>query len=118
MPQYSSFVNFFRAAFNFVKPGVVTQIQSNGVAVIVATGPIGGGYISNPASDQAQGVTAEILYVDPTRPPGSTDATANGTTTGLLPSQTYEIPPLKIGQSVWANAATGGHKFTAVTWSN
>lgn len=97
--------------------GLASEIATGGTSVVVASGPISGGYIANPASDAAQGVTAENLYVDPVGDPGATDADANGTTTALVPGQSYSIPPLPAGSSLRANAASSGHKFTVVLYS-
>lgn len=98
-------------------PASNTEIVTGGTAVVVASGPIKGGYVTNPANAAAQGiVTAEGLYVDPINSPGGTDAAANGTTTLLVAGATYAIPALAAGQQLRANAASSGHKFTSVTW--
>jgi hypothetical protein len=97
--------------------GTVAVITTGGTAVTVVSGPINGGYVTNPANLARQGIAAaEPLYVDPTTAPGSTDAAANGTCSALDPGQTYTIPGLASGQSLHANAATSGHKFTVVVW--
>lgn len=94
---------------------LASAIVTGGTLVVVASGPINGGYIVNPASKEAQGIgAAENLYVDPVGDPGSTDAAGNGTTTVLAPGQPYSIPALPAGSSLKANAATDGHKFNAV----
>lgn len=97
--------------------GLASEVATGGTSVVVASGPIAGGYLTNPESDAAQGVTAENLYVDPVGDPGSTDAAANGTTTSLAPGQTYQIPALPTGSSLKVNAASSGHKFTAVLFA-
>ena len=48
--------------------------------------------------------------------PGSTDATANGTTIVLAAGTSFTLPALATGVTVKANAATSGHKFTAIDW--
>jgi hypothetical protein len=100
-------------------PSVATAsaIVTGGTALTIATGPINGGYVTNPANSARQAIaTAEPLYIDPVASPGSTDAAANGTTTALDIGQTYTIPALASGHVLRANAATSGHKFTIVVW--
>lgn len=96
--------------------GTTAAIVTGGTAVTVVTGPVNGGYIVNPSNTAAQGVTAENAYIDPVGTPGSTDSAANGTTSLLTPGQSYNIPPLKTGSVIKANAATSGHKLVVVTW--
>lgn len=95
---------------------VTSQIAVGGTAVQVAAGPISGGFITNPASDASQGVTAEPLYVDIVAAPGSTDATANGTTIKLDPGGTFVIPAMATGTQVRVNAATTAHQFSGAKW--
>jgi hypothetical protein len=94
-----------------------SSIATGGTAVTVATGPINGGYVVNPADETAQGVALENLYVDPVAAPGSTDGAAHGTTSLLAPGQRYDVPALATGSVLRANAATTGHNFTAVIWA-
>jgi hypothetical protein len=83
----------------------------------VLTGPINGGYIVNPPSATSQGIgTAENLYLDFVNSPGSTDSTANGTSVLLAPGQTFSLFAIATGVLLRANAATSGHKFTAVVF--
>lgn len=86
-------------------------MTTGGTAVtVVPTGP-NGGFITNPLSATDQGIaTAEVLYVNPVS--GAT-LNGNGTTFALQPGQTWLIIP---GQSTVTsvNAATSGHKFSAV----
>lgn len=97
--------------------GASSTIAVGGTAVTIAEGPINGGWITNPPDLVAQAIAAaENLYVDMVAVPGSTDATANGTTTLLVPGQSYSIPPLADGVLVRANAATSGHRLTVVVW--
>lgn len=101
-----------------IKPAaaLATKISAAAEAVIVATGPIRGGYIVNPLDLEGQGVAAEPLNVDMVGVPGGTPADVNGTTCALLPGQTFIIPKLASGVLLRANAATAGHKFTAVVY--
>ncbi len=96
--------------------GTHTLITTGGTAVIaIPANPPTGGYITNPllAADQNLSV-AEVLYIDPTgNPPSSTAGSANGSVVALQPGQTW----LVIAQqttTTYANAASSGHKFTAV----
>jgi hypothetical protein len=92
-------------------------ITTGGTAVTVFSGPINGGAIVNPANATAQGIaTAESLYISLIGTPGSTDATANGTTIVLAAGASYAFPALATAVTVKANAATSGHKFTAFVW--
>lgn len=102
-----------------ITPAAATasQIATGGTAVTVITGPINGGFITNPINSAAQGIAdAENLYIDMVGTPGSTDAAANGTTSLLMPGQGFELPALAAGVTVKANAATDGHKFTVNVW--
>jgi hypothetical protein len=92
-------------------------VTTGGTAVSVFPGPINGAVIINPPNATAQGVAlAENLYVSMVNTPGSTDATANGTTIVLVPGASYTFPALATGVTVKANAASSGHKFTAIDW--
>ena len=83
----------------------------------VLTGPINGGVIINPPNAAAQDIAlAESLYISMVGTPGSTDATANGTTIVLAAGASFTLPALATGVTVKANAATSGHKFTAIDW--
>lgn len=96
--------------------GVVSEVTTGGTAVVAAIGPINGGFITNPATAAAQGVTLENLYVDVVGVPGGTDATANGTTLLLAAGDTFALPALAEGSDVRVNATSSGHKFTIVLW--
>ena len=93
------------------------MIPTGGTAVIIVSGPCNGGYVTNPASAAAQGISAaENVYLDPVNTPGSTDASANGTTILLEPGQNFTLPQLAPSISLKANSATSGHKLTVVVW--
>lgn len=98
-------------------PGLTVQIAVGGTAVIVAGPNPNGGYITNPISAVDQGLPAssapEPLFIDPTGKPATTQG--NGTTFRLEPGQTFELIP---GQTTTTsvNAATTGHKFSAVVY--
>ena len=88
------------------------QIVSNGVAIVVAQGPIAGGFVTNPANYEAQGLSvAENAYIDLVNVPGSTDAAGNNTTSILYPGDSFPLPALASGVLVRVNAASAGHKF-------
>jgi hypothetical protein len=97
--------------------GAAVAIVTGGTAVTVFSGPINGGVIVNPPNAAAQGIaTAESLYISMVGTPGSTDAEANGTTIVLAAGASYTFPALAAGVTVKANAASSGHKFTAIDW--
>jgi len=94
--------------------GLISQVQTGGVAVTFNAGDPNGGFITNPASNVDQGVypaAAENLYVDPTGNAATLEA--NGTTFALAPGQTWNLIP---GQTTatTVNAATSGHKFSGI----
>jgi hypothetical protein len=96
--------------------GVASEIAQGGAAVVLVDGPVSGGWIINPPTAAAQGImTAENCYIDLVNPPGSTDATAYGTTVVLVPGQNFTIPAIGAGVVIWA-AATSGHKFSVTVW--
>ncbi len=96
----------FRAASSIVRVG--------GQPEIALYGPLVGGVVTNPATAADQGlVLPEILYIDIT----GADATLGISVSSypLQPGQSYLLP---LGQTtnVSVNAATSGHKFSAVLW--
>lgn len=102
-----------------VAPAVTPQAGANSIivtgstAVVAANGSINGGYITNPASASDQGIaTVENLIIDPVQTP---TLAGHGTSTSLVPGQTFVLIP---GTTLptWANAATSGHKFTVVVY--
>jgi hypothetical protein len=95
-------------------PGQNLSVTTGGTAVQVVPGSPNGGFIQNPWSAADQGIsTAEVLYVDSLNSPSSTDGSGWGTTVALQPGMSYDIIP---GQTTVTrvNAATSGHRFTAV----
>lgn len=91
-------------------------ITTAGTAVQVFAAGLVGGLIQNPLSTTDQGVSpAEGLYVDPVGIPGGAPGLGNGTTFVLQPGEKWSAIP---GQTTptRANAATSGHKFSAVSW--
>ena len=114
-----SFPNSPAAPGALFTPSAATAsvIAAAGIAVVVFTGPVAGGFIQNPLSAAGQGIaTAENLYINFITAPGSTDAAAGGGTIILVPGASYEVPPLASGVQLRANAATINHKFTAFKW--
>lgn len=94
-----------------------SAIVTGGTAVTFVTGPINGGYVTNPLNAARQGISvAEPAYISLVGTPGSTDAAANGTTSALDPGQTFALPALAAGVTVKVNAATSGHKFSVEVW--
>ncbi len=93
-------------------PGVSHQIVTGGSPVVAVAANPNGGFITNPVSSTDQGVTAEVLYVNPY---GNATTSANNTTFALQPGQTWNIIP---GQTTptSVNAATTGHKFSVVSF--
>lgn len=91
----------------------IVAIGSTAVTAVTAVpAGVGGGFITNPLSDANQGVTAEVLYVNPV---GAAGVAANGTTFALQPGQTWSLIP---GQTTATsvNALSDGHKFSVVWW--
>lgn len=94
-----------------IYPGAASVVSRAGVSVVALYGNALGGYVINPQRPRDQGISdAEPLFVDPTGP-AALEQTA--TTVPLSPGQSYRMTP---GQTtpLWVNAATAGHKFTAV----
>lgn len=98
-------------------PGPNTVITTGGTAVGCIPPNPNGGYVTNPLSAADQGLsTAEVLYLDPTNTsPGSTPGSGNGSAVALQPGQTWNVIPGQTTTTV-VNAASSGHKFTAVWW--
>ena len=97
--------------------GAVSEVFVGGTAVAAVIGPCNGGYVTNPTSATGQGLgSTENMYIDLVNPPGSTDATGNGTTVIVTPGQNFTVPALATGAVVWVNATSSGHKFSVVVW--
>jgi len=94
-------------------PVGATSIVTGGTPVTAIHALLSGGFVWNPQTASDQGIAiAETLYVSEVGPAG---LTANQTTVALLPGQFYFATPNST-KSVSVNAATTGHKFTAVLW--
>lgn len=93
--------------------GLVSQVSVGGTSVIAAGANPKGGFITNPASAEDQGLSeAETLYVNAV---GAAGIEANGTTFGLAPGQTWSFIPDQTTVTS-ANASSDGHKFSVVVW--
>lgn len=98
-------VNLFRGAHS--------KVVTGGVSVVAIFGPAQGGLIVNPQFAGDQGVPeAEILWIDIVNP-----AVLQQTTTcmPLQPGQSFTVPP-GCTTNITVNAATGGHKFSVITF--
>lgn len=94
----------------------VTTITTGGTAVTVCTGPLHLVTITNPLTAADQNIaTAEPLYVDCTGAAATVGGA--GTVLALQPGQSWVCPHpfVTMSMSISANAATSGHRFTAVT---
>ncbi|MCX7898539.1 MAG: hypothetical protein N2444_00350 [Methylocystis sp.] len=94
--------------------GSATQIVSAGVAVMAIPPNVKGGFITNPVYPSDQGIGyAEPLYIDPVGP--CAQLSAGDTIVMIMPGETYRVIP---GQTTptFVNAATAGHRFTAIYW--
>jgi hypothetical protein len=95
--------------------GTNTEIVTGGVSLVALPAGCYGGFIVNPLTDADQGLgTAEALFIDPIDECG---LAGNGTTIRLEPGESWQVPAPKSTLAVWVNAATSGHKFTAVYWT-
>lgn len=94
-------------------PGAASQVAVGGTAVVAVNAGPNGGFITNPASGDDQGLAnPEPLYVDPV---ADAKLEGNGTTFRLEPGQTWTLIP---GQTTRTsvNATSPGHKFSVVQW--
>lgn len=88
----------------------IGSIRVGGVAQPLFYAPLFGGVVANPYSPVDQGIAVvETLYVDFTGPPG---LAAGGTTFAVQPGGSLSIPSGTV-ETVWVNAATSGHMFSA-----
>jgi hypothetical protein len=95
-----------------LSPGLSSVILAGGDSVKIATAnmSIAGGYVVNPLASIDQGIhIPEPLYVNVTGP--AYLQTGQSTNVELMPGGTFIVPP---GSAVWVNAATSGHRFTAI----
>lgn len=95
------------------RAGAASQVVNGGTSVIAADANPNGGFITNPASAEDQGLAiAEPLFLNPV---GDATLLANGETFRLEPGQTWTLIP---GQTTATsvNAASAGHKFSVVVW--
>jgi hypothetical protein len=116
MPQY---FQAYTRPIPYAKPktGQASAVASGGTALVAVSGPISGGFITNPALAADQGLgQPEALYADCVNPPGSSPGAGNNTTVALQPGETFVLPPLADGQPCWVNAASSGHLFTIEVW--
>lgn len=87
------------------------SVGAGGTPVTVMSGPLAGGFVTNPQSAEDQGIPViEALFIDLTGP-AALEETA--TTYPIQPGQTFTIPAGMLGD-VSVNAATSGHRFSAV----
>lgn len=105
-------VNEWRTDTLFSPAGGLTHTVAVGGTAVNAFGisPAGGGYITNPFG------ASESLFVDPVNPAGTSAPGTYGTTSELVPGQTYPIQPGLTGP-VTVNAVTSAHAFTVVGFS-
>jgi hypothetical protein len=95
-----------------------SQIATGNTPVTIASGPIKGGFIINPATLAGQGIgEPENLYIDWINTPGDTDAVTNGTTITLYPGDRFDFPALASGVTVQANAVSAGHNFVGAVYN-
>ncbi|MGH7095605.1 MAG: hypothetical protein ACREFB_18995 [Stellaceae bacterium] len=95
----------------------ISVITTGGTAVIAVTGPIAGGWISNPPNLASQKIAAaENLYLDMTAAPGDADAAGNGSTIIIASGDTFALPALLPKVKVYINAATSGHTVSGEVW--
>ena len=110
-------MGFFQAGGYVPQQLEGNTVVSGGVAITVASGPINGGFVMNPASSSGQGISAsENVYLDMVNSPGSVDSAGNGTTMVLSAGEVFSLPSLGGGVIVRVNAATSGHKLAGEVW--
>lgn len=92
-------------------PPAISHIRVGGTPEVAIYGPVLGGIVVNPATPSDQGIASvEELFIDITA-----DATTfeSATTYALQPGQMFVLPASQT-TNVSVNAATAGHKFSAV----
>ena len=93
--------------------GSASAVITGGTPVVAIHSLVSGGVIWNPVQASDQGIpTAEPLYISEVGSPG---LAANQTTFELIPGQFYFATP-NSSTGISVNAATSGHKFTAILW--
>lgn len=91
----------------------IAQVTTGGIPEVLIYGPILGGIILNPASNEDQGIAeVEVLYIDVV---GDATLGVAPTTQALQPGQIYYVPKNQT-TNVSVNAASSGHKFSAITF--
>lgn len=89
-----------------------TEVVVGGTPVTAIYGPVAGGIITNPLRRADQGIgSVEVLYVDITGP-AALEQTI--TTIPIQPGGSFIVPNETTSVSV--NAATSGHKFSAIVF--
>jgi hypothetical protein len=94
-----------------VTPTVPTTVLTTG-GVAQSFTASHGGYICNPLSATDQGVTSEVIYVNPVT---TATAAGNGGTSNLAAGQCFNLPPGMTTNLSWV-ATTTSHKINAVVW--
>lgn len=96
-----------------VYPGAASIVRTGGEAVTAIFGPMLGGIITNPAGAADQGIAViEPLYVDIVNP---ANVGETATTAAIQPGGSF-IVPLGLETNVSVNAATSGHRFSAICY--
>lgn len=94
-------------------PAAASSVASAGVPVTAIYGPVRGGCIVNPATAADQGLAAiEVLWIDIV---GDATLGESPTTFPLQPGQPFSLPANFAGD-LSVNAASAGHRFSAVLW--
>lgn len=90
----------------------LSRVPVGGTSVVAIYGPLlGGAIVTNPYAAIDQNLAApEVLYVSLV---GAAALAANGTTFAVQPGGSVIVPP-GASSSVWVNAASSGHAFSAV----
>jgi hypothetical protein len=94
-------------------PLATSMIAQGDTPVVVASGPMLGGFIVNPRTRGEQNVPmVETLFVSFT---GSADDIQNSTTFPVQPGQRFNFPA-NLSGTVSVNATTAGHRFAGVVY--
>jgi hypothetical protein len=96
-----------------IYPGAATKVTVGGQSVIAVFGNILGGFLANPSTSGDQGIAAiEPLYVSLI---GDATLGESDTTFTLYPGQGFTLPA-GLTSNVSVNAATSGHRFSAIVY--